>query len=435
MSSHIDDSSNHSQPSPSYTEIIGQVPAWMVRWGITLVFIIILLVIFMSWYIKYPDVIHSRIFLTTDIPPTSIISRSDGQLELIAKEKDSVAAGAIVAYIKNTAKRNDVQLLTGKLSLFRNLSLPDKMNPNSLEIFDRVLVLGEVQDAYNEFLFNLREVVTLNDKIPFETKVASLSASIEQRRKLELKYANQVETFEQQLALATTQLKRQKTLFDQKALSAVDYENAENLFLEFKRNYEVSNTLLISNQLEIGNIQSQITQLRIDRSVNLSKFNMILDNSLQSLQHSIDEWEKKYLLRSPVKGEINYIKFRSDNQFIRAGDEILVVLPLTGTVYGQLFMPLAGSGKVTANQRVYIKVDNYPYVEFGSVIGKISAISSVPRDGLYTVTVSLPKGLNTTYGKTLPFRQEMQGSSEIVTEDMRLIQRMVNIINSLFTNN
>jgi HlyD family secretion protein len=45
--------------------------------------------------------------------------------------------------------------------------------------------------------------------------------------------------------------------------------------------------------------------------------------------------------------------------------------------------------------------------------------------------VDLPDGLHTSYGKDLEFSQEMQGSAEIITEDIRLLERIFKPIKSL----
>ncbi|HCR77898.1 MAG TPA: HlyD family secretion protein, partial [Chryseobacterium sp.] len=48
---------------------------------------------------------------------------------------------------------------------------------------------------------------------------------------------------------------------------------------------------------------------------------------------------------------------------------------------------------------------------------------SPDKDGNYYVDVLLPKGLKTSYNKNLVFDKELKGSAEIVTQDLRLIER------------
>lgn len=46
--------------------------------------------------------------------------------------------------------------------------------------------------------------------------------------------------------------------------------------------------------------------------------------------------------------------------------------------------------------------------------------------------VELPNGLKTSYNKELVFDKEMRGSAEIVTEDLRLIERVFYQFRELF---
>ena len=52
----------------------------------------------------------------------------------------------------------------------------------------------------------------------------------------------------------------------------------------------------------------------------------------------------------------------------------------------------------------------------------------------YTVEVVFPEGMRTTYEKELPMIQQMDGTGEIITEDMRLIEQFIQPIVSLFKN-
>ena len=45
------------------------------------------------------------------------------------------------------------------------------------------------------------------------------------------------------------------------------------------------------------------------------------------------------------------------------------------------------------------------------------------KDGFYLIDVSLPELLVTSYNKEIEFKQEMRGVAEIITEDLRLIER------------
>ena len=43
--------------SEAVQNIIGYIPHWIIRWGITVIFLIVLVLLVGSWFFKYPDVI------------------------------------------------------------------------------------------------------------------------------------------------------------------------------------------------------------------------------------------------------------------------------------------------------------------------------------------------------------------------------------------
>ena len=104
---------------------------------------------------------------------------------------------------------------------------------------------------------------------------------------------------------------------------------------------------------------------------------------------------------------------------------VFIILPAeTSSFIAKLKTPSQNLGKVRIGQTVNIKLLNYPDYEFGVLKGKVNHISEISnKDGFYTIDVSLPKKLITSYNKEIEFKQEMRGTAEIVTEDLRLIQR------------
>jgi len=142
-------------------------------------------------------------------------------------------------------------------------------------------------------------------------------------------------------------------------------------------------------------------------------------------------------LKTPIAGQVTFTNFWSVNQFVSSGNVVFTVVPSNDQeIIGKATVPLTGAGKVEVGQRVNIKLDNYPYMEFGLLEGKVTNISMVPvaneAGGYYTAEIELINKLNTNYKKELPFNQEMQGNAEIITKDRRLIERLVEPLVSIF---
>ena len=137
----------------------------------------------------------------------------------------------------------------------------------------------------------------------------------------------------------------------------------------------------------------------------------------------IQAWELKYLLKAPVSGIVSFTGFFQENQEMRAGQPLFYVLPENISYFVEMLIPQYNFGKVKQGQDVLLKFQAYPFEQYGSVLGKIEYISNSPTDSGYLAKVILPNGLITNYKKPLQCRDGLYAQAEIITENMRLLQR------------
>ena len=82
---HIELRSEHVQ------DILTAVPNWMIRWGNTLVLLLIIMLLCISWFVKYPDIIPSEALITTQIPPQKEYAKVTGRLStLLVSDNEKV---------------------------------------------------------------------------------------------------------------------------------------------------------------------------------------------------------------------------------------------------------------------------------------------------------------------------------------------------------
>jgi HlyD family secretion protein len=145
----------------------------------------------------------------------------------------------------------------------------------------------------------------------------------------------------------------------------------------------------------------------------------------ERLKGATERWKNKYLFVSPINGKVSFNKFVEDNIYLNRNDNVFTIIPVKGgKVEGNAEMAISKSGKVRVGQKVNIKLANFPYGEYGMLEGKIKSISLTPSNDKYILSIELPNGLVSTYGKELNFKQNMKGIAEIITEDLRLIERV-----------
>ncbi|MBK7938916.1 MAG: hypothetical protein IPJ82_18400 [Lewinellaceae bacterium] len=84
----------------------------------------------------------------------------------------------------------------------------------------------------------------------------------------------------------------------------------------------------------------------------------------------------------------------------------------------------AGAGKVETGQQAIVYFDNFPSSEYGTMDATVTDISLIPQEQFYTVTLELPAEWKTSYGKTIPRRQDLAATVAIKTKDYTILERL-----------
>jgi HlyD family secretion protein len=221
-------------------------------------------------------------------------------------------------------------------------------------------------------------------------------------------------------------------LYAGNTIPLADLDRSKSALLQSRYAYVTSKTVIDNNQIETEQLAQTILELQQDCLEKRKEYSLALKQSFGNLQNQLKLWQQNYLLASPVDGNVTFTTYWSINQNVSQGDKVMTIVPDKPSVLvGKITLPVKGSGKVKQGQKVNIRLDNYPYMEFGMVKGIVKSISLVAANNNYAVEVEFPEGLHTTYGKTLAFAQEMQGSAEIITENKRLLTRLFNPLRAL----
>lgn len=415
--------------SDEVQEIMGKTPHWLLRWGNTIIFISIATLLGLSWFVKYPDVVPARITITTVNPPIPVVARTTGQIEvLFIAEGDIVQKDQIVGVIQNPADYNEVLALEVLMDSVE-VQWKDTTNPPALPTF---YSLGTIQGDYSNFVQNYELYRFQTGEDLAEVRVAQLQSQISYYKDLNTTYASQKKTLQAELQLASDKYFSDLSLLEKGVIAQRDVDDSEANYYDKKYKVDNIDVAVINNQLEIQDLQSQINEIRLGDFEAVSNKSVLVQESLNQLQSSIENWKQQHLLVAPIEGQVSFFSFWSENQFVETGSEVMTVVPQGGNLIGKLMLPQAGSGKVKPGQDVNIKLDGYPFEEFGLVHGVVDHTSLIPRDNAYLIEINLPEGLNTSSEIELEFYQEMQGNAEIITEDKRLLERIFYNLKKVF---
>lgn len=419
--------------SDEINELLGTPPRWIVRGGIGVIFFVILLLFVGSVFFRYPEVINAPVIITTENPPAMVSAKATGRL-LLLKVADGafVNTGDTLAIIQNPASVSSIRRLKSVLSDMSSFFV--RYDTLLLSRFKEPLQLGEVQSSYAALVRAADDYRIFVLQSFYPKKIAALSR---ERKEYSLYYARlnaQLKIMEKDMRIASKQFRRDSTLYSMKNISMLDYEKAEQALLSKRYSLEQSKVALSDASITMAKLDQDLVELGMTFSEKETKLKGELKLTYEQLKASVSQWEEQYLLCAAVSGRVSFLKVWSENQEVKAGEVVFAIMPqIQGKLIARITLPSAGAGKVEVGQRVNIKVDGYPYMEFGMLLGTISRVSVAPSEGEYSLVVSLPEGLTTSYKRKLELRGELTGSAEITTEDLSLLERLLYPLKHLFT--
>jgi multidrug resistance efflux pump len=407
-------------------EILAEPPRWIVRWGEAWVLIFLLTLLLGAALIRYPDRLTAEAVVTTTSPPVEIKAPLSGHIEnLFVNDLKPVNKHDVLLTIGDDYDWEEV-LFVEKL-LLQGLHRLDTADLNRL--FATELNLGPLQTslqqahvAYQNFLLEMSLQPAFQQQIATGEELRQIELLIAEKR-------GQQGILAQMLSLYQKDYDRHKLLHQKEAIADAELEAKENTWLDARRQVQAMAADIQQHQLAKARLEKEVMLFEHRHLLEAQKLQQELYVSLQELKTELISWKDRYIIMAPSSGKASFFSPLNEQQFIEQGEVLLHIIPDDeSAIQAKLLVPTTNFGKVAIGQKVRLSLHNYPEKEFGRVEGKISSISSMPRDSYYQVMVSFPAGLNTSYGIKIPFSQNLTGQAEIITQDISLLNRLIHIL-------
>jgi len=391
--------------------------------------LVILLILF-SWLIKYPDTVTGQIIINAKFSPVKLVANSSGRITIFNfKPKDDVREGEYIAVIQNPANIKDMKVIK---ELVNETNLYKQGFESDYNLYPTKVSLGEVNLKYYTFLNDLQQIyeykksnIYLKQEENLRDDISKLGAILSNNKILR-------ETHFKNMNLTKKFSYRDSILLAEKIATEEELDQSKINYFTSKENYQNVVGGIITTEQQIADDQNKLAQQIIQRHDKERQMQLDLLSAFNDLKDNIKSWELTYVFKSPINGKIDFLNFFTNDEFIQAGQDVFTIIPKQNKVIGQVQLPSTGSGKVKVGQDVIIKLDNYPYEEYGTVKGKVASISLISNKvkekdqtetDNYLVEVDLPHELTTNYGKKLEFKYEIKGNADIIVTDRRLIER------------
>lgn len=414
--------------SEEVEEILSHKPNWIVRNAIYLMSILLICLFSLSIFIIYPDVIYANLIISSINPPLKLVTPSDGKIESIAVVDNSkVKEGSIIAIIDNSADTEDVANLKRILEHYDTCR--DLEAVVQTQIINYRFKLGELQPSFTELSQAFFAYKNFRTNRIYETNIKGYSEKLNSHRMLEKELIKKDTLLELQLSSENKKLKSNESLLQDKVIAPLEFEEIKKKYVDQLMMLEENQSIIIQNRAQQTEISNRIEELNNQKSYVRNDLMLNIIKSIKKLIGEISVWESKYIIETPVSGTVSFFGVWFNNQYVKAGDVIAVVTPPVSEIIVKANLPLRGAGKVQINQKVLIKLFDYPYQEYGFLNGKVTKVSVSALDSVYSIYIGLDSALKTSLNMTIPAQSELYGVAEIITQNKSIFERLTESIN------
>lgn len=396
----------------------------------TVIFIIavLILIVTLGFFIKYPEKITGQIFVVSYEQENKIFSPINGKIQFHVNENSSVEKGQLLAIIDNPADYKDLILLKKNLADFNFGNISE-----SIENFQQEdhLKLGDIENQYYNFLLAIVEYQSFSKINIYKQRIENIHKRIKRNQeKLEMSRISE-KIVNEKSDILNKMYATDSTLFIMDAIVKEDIDNSKIDVLNLRE----KNIFIRKTHQELTHLNEQlideISLLKKESEKQVLAIIFNVKKSYYELKTAIDFWERNFIIRSPKTGKIEfYQKFLNSNEYITKDIPLFVLLPKVDSIFVKGIMSAHGYGSMSIEDTVFIKLNDYPYKEYGGLKGTIYNKSKVYHDSIYYIDVRLVNGLLTSQNKTLDFSYNMSGKLEYYTRKRNVIQRIFSEIHN-----
>lgn len=423
----MENESNLNLKSEEVQEILGTPPGWLLRYGTLLFFLIIVLLFWLSYWIKYPDVVEHEIIISFNDPPIKMISPNSGYIDLIySSQNQKVKKGQLLVTFKTDADYQDV------LTIYENLLKVKSLDINKLISInlDENIRVGEIQNSLLEFIEMQKQYSNQlkGDNVSFTKKdvqkqIVALESGV-------LYLINLKESISVQIDNIQIQLKNEEVMVKMDKLSQTELNKTRDKYIGLNSNLNATEAEIKDKQIKINTLKNELISINLGGEKGREIAELKLKDSFIQLKTKISQWIYTNLIISPSDGVLQIISgnLKAD-QYISKDEPLFIIIPSQSKeMRGIMNIPFTESGNIEKNQKVLVRLKSYPSAQYGILEGRVLNISKVAielnNEMVSPINVNFQNGLITTKGYKISNEQELSGTGRIITKEKRFIQRI-----------
>jgi multidrug resistance efflux pump len=408
-----------------FEDLIGPIPIRFLRGSFLILGGFILLIILIIGFVRVPDKLESTITITSLNPPVLVRPEIDGIIQdLLVADKKNVRKKQVLAHIDLEIEVEEIQKIEASLPLIQNYqSAPD-------QAMEACLPNGHIEGELETILLSIHQNIEKYKRLKQDPYYAQrrkiLADQLAYRKNLIQLLANELESKRSALDLEQRKFQVDQSLYDSNLISKVQFLEAQRPYLNTEFEVRNQQTEIEQNRLDIQEIKNNINSLEIDYLREIKTLEDKIDEEVLNLYSLVHSLEHQYQIEAPTEGLLEYFEALDEGQMVSGQDPVFVITPFNNETIGKISVPEYNTADLEVGQTVRIKLEKYPFEDWGMLQGQVASITNVPINGEYRVKVSFPDGFITTYGKKLSYTNQLEGQVEIILEKKSFFRKIFN---------
>jgi len=152
----------------------------------------------------------------------------------------------------------------------------------------------------------------------------------------------------------------------------------------------------------IEQLTSELNKLRGDRAT--------AGVTMERLEEEVD---RRYI-RAPIDGRLGEVAPLRIGAVVHEGDKLAAVIPAGKLRVVANFDPPAALGRIRAGQHARLRLEGFPWAQYGSVTATVTNVASEIRDG----SIRVEMALDANSGSRIPLQHGLPGSVQVQIETL-----------------
>lgn len=223
----------------------------------------------------------------------------------------------------------------------------------------------------------------------------------------------------------------QKTARDRTSAMTQQQGELKQALVEIQNQQAQLSQKIAESNIDRLEAQQKIQQLEVEKTQLRSQ----ISDTQNQLNRARAQLVQKFLY-APVDGVVSSLNVGNVGQVVQQGQTIAEVAPQTAPLVLSASLPTSEAGFIKLGMPVQVKLDAFPYQDFGVVTGKVTSISpdtkkDEQQGAVYKVEVVLDRNYVNTNRQTISFKAGQTASADIIIRHRRIADVLLDPLKQL----